>query len=171
MFFFVLRFWSALAVAVPAAPVAAVVDTTALVSVILATHGGNPQYTGRVAEAVVRYAGKHEVDPLLVAGIITVENPDLIPTARNPSGATGIMQVMPHWKADITDCGTSLKHIDTNVCFGTRILAINSQGRSDMEALYRYNGCRTITQQCRVYARTVLRRAHGVRARRSPSTP
>lgn len=167
MFFLALHFWTA--IAIRPMPVA-VVDTTALVQAVLATHGGDPKYLAPVADAVVDYATQLSVDPLLIAGVITVENPDLIPTARNPSGAVGIMQVMPFWKADLPGCGRSLKEIRSNVCYGTKILALHLKDRTPTEALYRYNGCRTVTRRCREYARTVIRRAHGVRARRLTAT-
>lgn len=143
-------------------------EAVAQLTTALTAQGGNPKVAPAVASAVQFYAAKHGVDPHLVVGVIAVENRELVPTARNRSGATGIMQVMPHWRRDIRDCGQRLTAVATNICYGTRILAINLRGRSETAALYRYNGCRHRTRQCRAYVQAVIQRARGASHAGSP---
>lgn len=109
----------------------------------LRTNGGNPKYIDRVATAVHRYSAELNLDPLLVVGVIGVENKVLHPTAKSSAGARGIMQVMPLWiKTYARKCGSYIMDIDTNVCMGTRILKLNIEATSDLRtALLRYNGC------------------------------
>jgi len=112
-----------------------------------------------VAAAIMKYARLHRLDPLLVVGIIGVENATLAPRARSRVGATGVMQVMPSWKRDIRDCGDDLREPHVNVCFGTRILRIALDASATVrQALLRYNGC-VRAKGCRAYPAAVFGRA------------
>lgn len=111
----------------------------------LKANGGNPGIALRVADAIQKNAREAGVEPLLVVGIIGVENNVLKTTARSGAGARGIMQVMPHWRSTFrNECGSSLTNIETNICFGVRILKLYiNEAPSLRSALLRYNGCTT----------------------------
>lgn len=133
------------------------VAEVAQISAWLRTNGGNPLYIQRVAKAVHRYSRELNLDPLLVVGVIGVENKVLKPTAKSSAGARGIMQVMPLWsRVYARHCGYSITDIETNVCMGTRILKLNIEGTSDLRsALLRYNGC-VRSPGCGRYSTNVL---------------
>ena len=121
----------------------AIDDSTQMIARLLVANGAPDDRAMPVAVAIMKYARLRDLDPLLIVGIIGVENAELKNHARSPHGATGVMQVMPRWKRDIRSCGDDLHDVDVNVCFGTRILrlALDSTG-SIHKALLRYNGCR-----------------------------
>lgn len=95
----------------------------------------------RLVGAVRREAAQHEIDPDLVLAVIDVESRfDRYAVSR--AGAQGVMQIMPFWKKLIGRDQDNLIHIDTNIRYGTTILAHYIQ-RSDSDvvsALARYNG-------------------------------
>jgi soluble lytic murein transglycosylase-like protein len=130
-------------------PATAHIDTTSLedsartIARLLVANGAPDDKALPVAAAIMKYSRLRDLDPLLIVGIIGVENAELDEDARSSHGATGVMQVMPRWKRDIRSCGNDLRDVDVNVCFGTRILrmALDSTG-SIRKALLRYNGCR-----------------------------
>lgn len=144
-------------------------DSVQTLITMLEAQGGDPKRVERVAEAVYSFSTRHGVDPVLVVGIIGVENATLLSTARSSAGALGIMQVMPHWLKDIKHCGQNLRNIETNICFGTAILAINLMESSTIErALLRYNGC--TRPHCQHYATRVIQRAQSAERAVSPIT-
>ena len=59
-------------------------------------------------------------------------------------GAQGLMQVMPFWRLEIGRPQDNLTHVETNIRYGTVILAHYIQvAKGDLvEALARYNGSR-----------------------------
>jgi soluble lytic murein transglycosylase-like protein len=118
-------------------------DSAQTIARLLVANGAPDDKAAPVAAVIMKYARLRDLDPLLIVGIIGVENAELKDDARSVHGATGIMQVMPRWKRDIRGCGDDLHDVDVNVCFGTRILrmALDSTG-SIHKALLRYNGCR-----------------------------
>ena len=118
-------------------------DSTQMIARLLVANGAPGGKAVPVAAAIMKYARLRDLDPLLIVGIIGVENAELKHDARSTHGATGVMQVMPRWKREIRGCGDDLHDVDVNVCFGTRILrmALDSTG-SISKALLRYNGCR-----------------------------
>lgn len=121
---------------------AALADSVQLITRLLTANGAPAARATPVAEAIMKYARVHALDPLLVVGIIGVENATLAPGARSSVGARGVMQVMPLWKRYITNCGTDLRQVEVNICFGTRVLRIAlDETNSVREALLRYNGC------------------------------
>ncbi len=138
---------------------------------VLQERGATPATARRVSVAINKYAHELQLDPHLVLAIITVENPNLKPTAKNPSGATGIMQVMPGWvrlRPDwVRKCGRNLSHIETNVCFGTHVLAYHlaDHPTSVRRGLLAFNGCKS-KGPCRSYPDIVLKRAKDYAARK-----
>ncbi len=68
-----------------------------------------------IQEAAVR----HAVDVGLIAGLIRVES-SFRPTVRSPSGAVGLMQVMPS-NGDKLECG-DLTEARANIDCGLRVL-------------------------------------------------
>ena len=141
-----------------AAPVAAPLptDSVHLIAMLLTTNGASRERAVPAAAAIMKYARLHALDPLLVVGVIGVENASLKPRARSRVGARGVMQVMPSWRQDIRNCGDDLRLIQVNVCFGTRILRIAlDESSSVREALLRYNGC-VRTPGCHKYADAVF---------------
>ena len=149
---------TARAVPAVAAPSAAPLpsDSVHLIAMLLTSNGAARERALPAAAAIMKYARLHALDPLLVVGVIGVENAALKPRARSRVGASGVMQVMPSWRQDIRDCGDDLRLIHVNVCFGTRILRIAlDQSTSVREALLRYNGC-VRTPGCHKYADAVF---------------
>jgi soluble lytic murein transglycosylase-like protein len=145
-------------------------DSVRLIGELLVANGATAERAAPVAAAIMKYARLNQLDPLLVVGIIGVENASLAPRARSRVGATGVMQVMPSWKRDIRDCGNDLREPHVNVCFGTRILRIALDASASVrQALLRYNGCVRSTT-CRTYPTAVFSRAgHAVLRRRALS--
>lgn len=127
---------------------------------MLVANGAPRARAERVAPFIVRHARTQRLDPLLVVGIIGVENPELDIDAKSPGGrAVGVMQVSKGWKRDIRGCGSDLTDPDVNVCFGTRVLRIALDQTSTLSAaLRRYNGCMHGVK-CERYVRAVFRRA------------
>ena len=83
------------------------------------------------ARAIMKYARQRSLDPLLIVGIIGVENATLVSRARSRVGAQGVMQVMPSWKRDIKECGGDLRDVFVNVVGGVRI----SETAADLPAV------------------------------------
>jgi soluble lytic murein transglycosylase-like protein len=126
----------------------------------LETLGVEAALTIPVVAAVERQAARIGMDPLLVVAVITFENPVLDPGAISPVGARGIMQVMPQWGPSFrASCGEDLGSVETNVCFGVRILQshIDDAHGSLAAGLLGYVGC-VKNLACRQYPELVLRR-------------
>ncbi|HEU4641509.1 MAG TPA: hypothetical protein VFS44_03570, partial [Gemmatimonadaceae bacterium] len=84
-------------------------DQVVAIARMLVANGAPRERAERVAPSIVRHAREQRLDPLLVVGIIGVENPDLDLDAKSPRGsAVGVMQVWKGWKHDIHDCGSDL---------------------------------------------------------------
>lgn len=119
-----------------------------------------PTMTAPVIDAVVRQAASVDLDPLLIVAVIAYENPELATGAVSAAGARGIMQVMPRWTASFSSvCGDDLSVVETNVCFGVRILKlhIDDAHGSVERGLLAYVGC--VRQPgCRRYPGLVLKR-------------
>jgi soluble lytic murein transglycosylase-like protein len=143
----------------PSVTVATANDSVATITELLVANGAPRERAAPVAAAVLKYSARESVDPLLVVGIIGVENAELRDRARSSKGATGVMQVMPGWKREIHDCGEDLHDVDVNVCFGTRILRqALDEAPTVSRALRLYNGCRR-GPRCERYAGAVFHRA------------
>jgi soluble lytic murein transglycosylase-like protein len=143
----------------PAARTAPAADSVGIVARLLAANGAPKHRAAPAARAIMKYARQRSLDPLLVVGIIGVENAELVPRARSRAGAQGVMQVMPSWTRDITECGRDLRDVTVNVCLGTRILQLALDASTSVrEALLRYNGC-VRAPGCHRYASAVFSQA------------
>ncbi|HZF66536.1 MAG TPA: transglycosylase SLT domain-containing protein [Gemmatirosa sp.] len=142
-----------------AADSAAFADSVRQVTRWLVANGA-PEHRARpVARAVMTYSRMRGIDPLLVVGVIGVENAELVTRSRSRVGARGVMQVMPFWLKDIPQCGTDMHDVRVNVCLGTAVLRIALDASTSVrEALLRYNGC-VRTPGCSRYATAVFGRA------------
>ncbi len=81
------------------------------------------------------------VDPQLVLAVIHVES--LFDRfALSHAGARGIMQVMPFWKNEIGRADDNLFDLETNLRYGTTILAhyLDIENGDEVGGLARYNG-------------------------------
>jgi soluble lytic murein transglycosylase-like protein len=94
-------------------------------------------------QTVYREANRHQLDADLVLAVMQVESAfDRFAISR--VGAQGLMQVMPFWRLEIGRPQDILTDMDTNVRYGTAILAhylVVSNGDL-VDALARYNGSR-----------------------------
>lgn len=94
-------------------------------------------------QTVYREANRHELDADLVLAVMQVESAfDRYAISR--VGAQGLMQVMPFWRLEIGRPQDILTDMDTNIRYGTAILAhylVVSNGDL-VDALGRYNGSR-----------------------------
>jgi soluble lytic murein transglycosylase-like protein len=145
--------------AAPAADSTPPADSVRHVARLLVANGAPEHRATTVAAAVMKYARLRAIDPLLLVGVIGVENASLSPSARSRAGARGVMQVMPFWKKDIRGCGADMHDVNVNVCLGTAVLRIAlDASRSVREALLRYNGC-VRAPGCTKYATAVFGRA------------
>src|SRR5215210_486918 len=115
----------------------------------------------RIATAVVAEGGKRNLSPALLIGVLLTEDVTLNPQAKSFVGARGLMQVMPFHAGKWKQCPSSdLFLIETNVCYGTSILAdLVKRSPSVERALLRYNGCvkGTNTPHCHTYSGKVLK--------------
>jgi len=126
----------------------------------------DPVLVRRVARAVLREAERQQVAPSLVAAVLITENTTLKPAATSSVGALGLMQVMPMHAGQLGCPNANLADVDSNICHGTRILALNlKRTRTSWAALLRYNGCvrGTNTPDCHRYPVKVLTRAGRLR--------
>ncbi|MEM7077794.1 MAG: lytic transglycosylase domain-containing protein [Pseudomonadota bacterium] len=92
---------------------------------------------------VYREARRQSLDPDLVLAVMQIESAfDRYAISR--VGAQGLMQVMPFWRLEIGRPQDNLTHAETNVRYGTVILAhyIDVAKGDLVDALARYNGSR-----------------------------
>jgi soluble lytic murein transglycosylase-like protein len=96
-----------------------------------------------ILTTVYRESSRHKMDPDLVLSVMQVESA-FDRFAVSSAGAQGLMQVMPFWRQLIGRPQDNLTQIDTNVRYGTAILAqYLHETRGDLiDALARYNGSR-----------------------------
>ncbi|MEM8767896.1 MAG: transglycosylase SLT domain-containing protein [Pseudomonadota bacterium] len=92
-------------------------------------------------QLVYREAERAGLDPDLVLAVMQVES-HFDRYAISRVGAQGLMQIMPFWRAELGRPQDNLTHVETNVIYGTTILAHYLEvSRGDLvEALGRYNG-------------------------------
>lgn len=134
-------------------------DSVRLITRMLVVNGASADRAALVAPAVLHASRAEHLDPLLVVGVIGVENPELRLGARSHDGAVGVMQVREGWKREIHDCGRDLGDPEVNLCFGTRILRMAiDESPSLSAALRKYNGC-THGARCARYVSYVYARA------------
>ena len=94
-------------------------------------------------ETVYRESQRQALDPDLVLAVMQVESAfDRYAISR--VGAQGLMQVMPFWRDEIGRPQDNLTTLETNIRYGTTILAHYLQiAQGDLvDALARYNGSR-----------------------------
>jgi soluble lytic murein transglycosylase-like protein len=133
---------------------------------LLGRHTRKPGMANRIARALVKEAGRLQVAPSLLAGVLLTENSRLEPRSVSSQGAIGLMQVM-HFHAGEFDCGSDdLLQVESNICHGARVFGRYLKRTGDVRtALLRYNGCvaGTNTPNCGRYPSKVLRTAKKIR--------
>ena len=94
-------------------------------------------------QLVYREASLQGLDPDLVLAVMQIESA-FNRFAISRAGAQGLMQVMPFWRLEIGRPQDNLTHIETNIRYGTVILAhyIDVANGDLVDALARYNGSR-----------------------------
>lgn len=98
----------------------------------------DPELARQIARAVHQYSALYRRDPDLALAIMTVES-DFNPKAVSSAGATGLMQVMPHWKKVLGIQG-DLKDPEVSVQYGLQVLGFYLEMYKDVElALTAYN--------------------------------
>lgn len=91
-----------------------------------------------IARHINHYAGIHGQDPDMVLALMATES-GFNPDAVSSKGATGLMQVMPHWKK-VLGITEDLKDPETSIKYGLQILGFYQEMYKDMEmALTAYN--------------------------------
>jgi soluble lytic murein transglycosylase-like protein len=114
----------------------------------------------RVAWPLVENSYERGLDPATVVAILLIESSGR-PHATSFVGARGLMQVMPMHQGRWHGCGDDLYDIDSNLCYGTSILAwfLGRHNGDERRALLAYNGCvrGTNTPNCHTYPARVKR--------------
>jgi soluble lytic murein transglycosylase-like protein len=104
-----------------------------------------PSQTERLdlLQLVYREASRQTLDPDLVLAVMQIESA-FNRFAISRVGAQGLMQVMPFWRLEIGRPQDNLTHVETNIRYGTVILAhyIDIADGDLVDALARYNGSR-----------------------------
>jgi len=97
----------------------------------------------KLLQFVYREAQQNDLDPDLVLAVMQVES-HFNRYAISKVGAQGLMQIMPFWRVELGRPQDNLTHVETNVIYGTTILAHYLEvSRGDLvDALARYNGSR-----------------------------
>ncbi len=90
----------------------------------------------RIADAVMRYSAKYELDPALVTAVILVESGGR-PEARSGKGALGLMQVMPYMLRPLGLAG-SPSSVETNIEAGCIILGDNIRRWGEEDGISAY---------------------------------
>lgn len=89
--------------------------------------GWNPSLddskVARIADAIIRYSSQYELESELVTAVVIVES-SARPWAYSPSGAVGLMQVMPHMMDPMNLAGNPTT-VESNIEAGCWILANN----------------------------------------------
>jgi len=94
-----------------------------------------------IMRSTYREAHRQGLDPDLVLSLMQVES-TFDRFAVSKAGAQGLMQIMPFWLNEIGRPQDNLSEIETNIRYGTTILAhyIEISDTDLVEALARYNG-------------------------------
>jgi len=95
-----------------------------------------PRQVERIANAVLRYSAKYQLDPELVTAVLLVES-SARPWVRSPKGAVGLMQVMPHMMEPLQLAGNAAT-IEANIEAGCWILASNIRRLGEDEGISSY---------------------------------
>ena len=133
---------------------------------LLGRHNRNPAIVRRIARAIMKEAGRLQVAPSLLTGVLLTENPRLETTTVSSQGAIGLMQVM-HFHAGTFDCESDdLRQVESNICHGASVFGRYLKRTGNVKrALLRYNGCvvSANTPNCHRYPAKVIRAAGQVR--------
>lgn len=133
------------------------------VSSVLRKYTKDTVRANTIAKAIIREGGKRNLDPATLIGLLLTEDAQLDPNARSNVNARGLMQVMPFHAGKWKQCPSKdLTDIDSNICYGTSILAdLVKRSPSLKTALQRYNGCvrGTNTPNCYTYSGKVMKYA------------
>ena len=133
---------------------------------LLGRHNRNPEIVRRIARAIVKEAGRLQVAPSLLTGVLLTENPRLETGTVSSQGAIGLMQVM-HFHAGEFDCESDdLRQVESNICHGASVFDRYLKRTGNVKrALLRYNGCvvSANTPNCHRYPAKVIRTAGQVR--------
>ena len=133
---------------------------------LLGQRNRDPVTATRIARAIIKEAGRLQVAPSLLTGVLLTENPRLEVETVSSQGAIGLMQVM-HFHAGEFDCGSDdLLDVESNICHGARVLGRYLRRTGNVQrALLRYNGCvaSANTPNCHRYPAKVIREAGQVR--------
>jgi soluble lytic murein transglycosylase-like protein len=133
---------------------------------LLGRRNRDPEIATRIARAIVKEAGRLQVSPSLLTGVLLTENPRLETESVSSQGAIGLMQVM-HFHAGEFDCESDdLLDVESNICHGARIFERYLKRTGNVKrALLRYNGCvvSANTPNCHRYPGKVIRTAGQVR--------
>ena len=133
---------------------------------LLRRRNGDPATAARIARAIVKEAGRLQVAPSLLTGVLLTENPRLETGTVSSQGAIGLMQVM-HFHAGEFDCESDdLLDVESNICHGARVFGRYLERTGNVQrALLRYNGCvvSANTPNCHRYPAKVIRAARQVR--------
>ncbi|MCR9277611.1 MAG: lytic transglycosylase domain-containing protein [Pseudomonadaceae bacterium] len=107
----------------------------------LARYVDDPEERLVILQNIYQKAHQHDLDPDLILALMHVES-FFDRYAISRVGAQGLMQVMPFWRLEIGRPQDNLTSIDTNIRYGTAILAhyIDISNGDLVEALGRYNG-------------------------------
>lgn len=130
-----------------------------------------------LADLIIAKANEHQLDPLLVLGVIKTES-DFNRFAVSPKGAMGLMQVRPHTAETLYDGGlngveaVALTDNELNISLGTSYLAALIRRFGDLHlALEAYNRGPTRLRRdmndgtglSRIYAEKVMENYHQFR--------
>ena len=109
----------------------------------LARYLDDPEDRLELLRLVYREARRTALDPDLVLAVMQVES-HFNRYAISRVGAQGLMQVMPFWRARLGRPQDNLTHVETNIIYGTTILAhyLEAANGDLVDALARYNGSR-----------------------------
>lgn len=127
---------------------------------VLRRYTKNEEVADRIADALVLEGRKKQIDPVLLVGVMLVEDAKLDPRAKSNVGARGLMQVMPFHSGN-WGCGSKdLYNIESNICHGVSVLAQTIKRTPNLNrALLAYNGCvrGRNTKNCHTYSGKVLK--------------
>ena len=132
----------------------------------LAKRMRKPELADRVASAIVYEAGRNQLSPSLLAGVLLIENTPFDTSAVSTEGAIGLMQVMPVHVGSYGCLSGDLLSVEDNICHGARLLrSYIRRAKSTEDGLRRYNGCvrGRNTPRCYRYPGRVLRTASLIR--------
>ena len=121
----------------------------------------------RMAWAIVEHSKAKNLDPATVLAVLLIESMGK-PRATSFVGARGLMQVMPMHAGRWRGCNGDMYDIETNICYGTSILAwyMRTYRGDERRAMLGYNGCvrGTNTRDCFRYPDKVARIRAGILA-------